>query len=812
VPNRSGILFLWAALAATVALIAGSCSSGRHRASPPTVPTTLSRTAATTTSTTLPLAVSPYTWSRVVSPVLDQGGGPTSTLASVLPPSAGQPWVIAGTQTDNQGEPTATVWTSINGSAWSEVTLPSAGVPSEAGSAAEYRNETIVVGSVGSDASRRAAVWAWSEPDGTWKLVAVEPSAGSSYMFSAAAGALGFFAAGKVGSHQALWSSADGTNWTEATGAERAISSIPSGRVNSLLVGGTAVYAAGSARSGPVTTAALWSSGDGINWHPVVPAPDSFAGSGDRVITSLAPLGTGLVAVGAVASGSSWLPASWISPNGVSWSQPSLRFPSPGYGAGSVVQAVTSETTPAGASDLYAVGGSSQGQSLWESTNGLNWTPVALPPAAADATAWEATLVATHQGTTIVADGDPGQPHVLTSVGGQWSQPSAVPTTFGSVQPFAFPLAVESGEGRVSVEVEVETPSQTVGGYNLSTAVITSAYTDTNDAATTQTNLQSWTAGTPADMTGTPPQLPETGAIATRFLGDWVAVAPGDSSTSTEGSASTGAAQSWTSADGVTWGAGGLLVNSVAGGAGTSSPAGSTASTTTTTTAATTIKKAVPSGLCENSSATPFVEAVGSTASSATASGALAWGSSTGLSWQPAQVQPPPSPSGVEKMVGCVAYGADLLAYGTSTVPAAGPEPALWRSSGGRVWSRQPLSGFGAGAPYPVDSLALHGSTWLATAGLPTSPGPTVPSDPGMVTPGWGGPGTYQGSGSEAGSLLISSNGGVTWAAVPTAGSPWSGEELTELTSVVFAGATPLVFGSVDGRLTVWVGLVGAAS
>jgi hypothetical protein len=731
----------------------------------------------------------------------------------VLPPSAGQPWLIAGTQTDIHGEPTATVWNSVNGSVWEAVTLPSAGAPSEAGSAAEYRNETIVVGSVGTDASRRAAVWVSSEPGGTWQLVAVEPSAGSSYMFSAAAGALGFFAAGKVGSHQALWSSTDGTHWSESTGAERAIGSTPSARVNSLLVEGTNVYAAGSQRSGPFTTAALWNSTDGIKWHPVVPAPDSFTGSGDRMITSLAPLGTGLVAVGAVASGSSWLPASWISPNGESWSQPSLRFPSPGYGAASVVKAVTSGTTPAGASELYAVGGSSQGQSLWESTNGLNWTAVALPPAAAVATAWQATLVATYQGTTIVADGDPGQPHVLTSVGGQWSQPSAVPTTFGSVQPFAFPVAVASSAGRVSVEIEVETPSQTVGNYHLSTAIVTSAYTDTNDAASAQTNLESWSAGTPADMAGTPPLLPETGAIATRYLDDWVAVAPATSSTATDDHTSTGAAQSWMSVDGVTWAAGGLLVDSAAGGASTSTPAVSTTSTTTSAPAGgTATKKAVPSGLCANSSPTALLEAVGSTALSATASGALAWGSRTGLSWQPVQIQPAPSPSGVEKMVGCVAAGADLVAYGTSTVPGAGPEPALWRSSGGKVWSRQPLSGFGADAPYPFDSLALHGSTWLATAGLPTSPGPTVPTDPGMVSPGWGGPGTYQGSGSEVGSLLVSSNGGVTWAALPTAGSPWSGQELTELTSVVFAGATPVVFGSVDGRLAVWVGMVGAAS
>jgi hypothetical protein len=614
-------------------------------------------------------------------------------------------------------------------------------------------------------------------------------------MSTATAGALGFFAAGRVGSHLGFWSSTDGIHWSESTDAERVISAAPGARINTLLAEGTAVYAAGSVTSGAFSPAALWSSGDGLNWHQVTSAPTSFSGSGARVITSLAPLGTGLVAVGAVAAGSTWFPASWISPNGVSWSQPSVRFPVPGYGAGSVVQAVTSETTLAGSSNLYAVGGSSQRQYLWHSTDGLEWLPVPLPPAATTATAWQATLASTYQGTTIVADGDPGQPHVLVGANGRWSEPSAVPATFGTVQPFAYPAAVATSGGRIRVEVKILTPAQAVGAYTTSTAVITSA------------NAESWQAGTVADMTGTPPSLPGRGAIATRYLGAWVAVTPATGLATTNQYAG-GAARSWTSAGGISWTTGGPLLNVTAGTAvpNTSLSAPSTSAGAPSGSGAT--KQATPSGLCVDESAIPSVIAVGTTSLSTPGTGASAWLSHDGVSWLPAQVQPAPSPSGVEQMVGCVATGANLVAYGSSTVSGTGPEPALWRSAGGMLWSRQPVIGFLAGTPYPLDSLVVQGSTWLATAGLPTGPGPAVLNSPDMVTPGWGGPGAYRQSGVDLGSLLISSDGGVTWATVPTSGGPWAGVGVTALSSVGFAGATPVVFGSVDGRLAVWIGVL----
>jgi hypothetical protein len=793
-----------AALVAAAGLIAASCSSGRHRAAPSTAPAPPPTAATTTTTTTVPLAASPYTWVRASSPVLARGGGPTSTLAAVVTPSVTQRWLIAGTRTDTRGQPTATVWTSATEATWTAAPLPSPGTPSEANAAAEYRGSTIVVGSVGSGADRRAAVWISSGDGGPWQAVPVAPSGGESYMTSATAGALGFFAAGRIGSHVAFWSSTDGAHWSESTGAERVIGAASSARVNALLAVGTTVYAAGSVDDGAFTAAALWASSDGINWHPVLPAPSSFSGPSDRMITSLAPLGTGLVAAGAVASGSSWQPASWISPNGVSWSQPSLRFPLPGYANGAVAEAVAGETTLAGTSNLYAVGGSSQHQYLWHSTNGLEWIPVALPGAAAAAAAWQPTLVAVYQGTTVLADSDPGQPHVLVDTAGRWSEPSAVPATFGAVQPFAYAVAVAATATRVTAEVTVETPSQAVGTDTTATLFLTS--TDTQAP-------ENWAAGTAADLTDRPSTLPVAGAITTRFLGEWVAVAPaGPRTTSLPGS--TGAALSWTSPTGVRWTAGGPLTDGAA--SSTAPPTTGALSVSSPPSGATggvaTAKAAVPNGLCVTASPAPRVIAVGTTSSPQPATGARAWVSREGVSWETTAVQPAAVPGAVEQMVGCAATATSEVAYGSSTPAGAGPESALWRSSGAAVWSRQPVAGLGPGSPYPIDSLAMHGSTWLATAGLPAGAGPTVPSSPAMVAPGWGGPGAYRLSGPDLGSLLVSSDGGATWAGIPTTGAPWSGTAMTELSSVVFAGATPIVFGTVDGQLAVWFGVLASAT
>jgi hypothetical protein len=755
------------ALATGVALIVGGCSHGSHRSAPTTVPSTAATTVApsTTTTTVLSANVSPFTWTRDSSPTLDLGGGATADLATVLSPSLSGKWMIVGSRIGADNQPEATVWSSSDGTDWTATELSSPGIPSQAEAAAQFRTETVVVGSVGTGSDRQAAVWISADTGDPFVAVPVQPSDGPSYMSTVTVGELGLFGAGTVGDHLGFWFSTNGQQWDESSGAERTIGGVPSARVNSLLSDGGAVYAAGSMRLGIYTEAAVWSSVDGINWHQISTAQTSFSGTDDRVINSLAPLNNGLVAVGSVGSGSTSYPAAWISPNGLSWSLPSRDFPlskaaegSPGVGV--TVRSVASIATLAGTTDLVAVGGGDGREYAWQSTNGFQWSALPLPAADSVAPGWEATLIGSFDGTTVVADGDAGQPHVLSDINGQWHEPSADPKVFGPVRPIAFPVSLARVRTGLVLTVRVERASQSIGAVSTATQILTSR------------DGQTWFPSTGAALTSQPATLPTGATSATRFGAVWLAV--GDTKLTTLAFGEVTQARSWISANGSAWTASGSLPAPLA-----SSP--------------------TVSAVCSSAQKGGPVVAVGQGRSPDGGTSPVAWVSANGVTWVAATVNPSAIPGADDAMTGCLALASGFVAYGDAASANGGSTPALWRSASGSTWNRQSSPDLVADTPYPLQTIASHGSTWLAIAG----PDADVLETVGPQTPTAG---SYVPQGPTSQSIWVSLDAGSDWDLIDTSQEPWVGTGLSQIAAASFIGPVPIAAGSVDGELAIWTG------
>ncbi len=751
----------------------------------------------------------------------------------MLAPQLSPDWQVFGSRTDQAGTPSPTVWSSADGSKWTAAPLDSFAAPGRALAAAQFKAVTVAVGSSGVGSNQQAAVWLSASVGGPFASETVPASDGPSMMNLVTAGSLGMFATGTVDGRFAMWESTNGRVWSELPRAEKVIEASPGARVNALLAVGDFVYAAGSTMSGTTTEAAVWTSSNGLDWHLVGSAGTSFSGPGDRVIYSMAALQTGLVAVGAVSDGSGWNPASWISPDGQSWSLPSLDFPGtpvPSGGAatfgpsgGTAVRSVSTVQTFAGAASVVAAGGGPYGQVAWQSTDGMHWTSMSLPTQDASATSWRAELTAATVSEALVLDGEPGQPYLLryhepaTSTGGHpaapgsWSQPSADPAQFGPVRPEAIPIALGTSQGSLQLEVEVVDRSQAIGP-----AVVSDELLSSPDGTT-------WTASkAPAALASPagPTTLPVPGALTARLPGDWTAV---DSPAGSDPVA-------WTSPDGRTWHPVSVFGHSPAGVSAT--PFGSALPPTTASgpNGPLSAAAATVNGLCTarlpattTQPAHYVVAAVGSAAvtSPSTASGAttqtlaggssgatvatrsaVAWASSTGTTWHPGTVVPGAPPGATQSMAGCVAVGSGLVAYGSTTGTGGATQPALWRSTDGSTWSRLTVGAFTSGSPLPIVSLAQAKDVWLAAAN------PDPHADP-LSAGAADAPGPAASSGGDAGvgptpsvqdgrsGLWLSPDGGSAWQLIDTSRAPWMGADFSQIDLVGFAPAATAAGGAV---------------
>ncbi|MCL2393468.1 MAG: hypothetical protein FWC87_02175 [Acidimicrobiaceae bacterium] len=682
--------------------------SGPAKTSPST--TTPPPTVSTTTSTTLPTAVAPvnYRWTRLRSPALDAGGGASSTLSAVLAPNqTSNEWLLAGTRIATGGATDATVWTSPDALRWTATALRG-GADGQARAATEWGERTVVVGSVGSGLAQHAAVWISPNPDSSFRPVprsasfgvpagtpadlsagSAEPTGGSesfatsapagAAMDSVTAGALGVFASGTVAGQLAMWFSTNGTIWERLPKAESVIESSPGAVVRQVLETPGGIFAVGSILHDGTTDAAMWSSGDGINWRLVSNA-SSFTGPGDQVLSSISTFGQNLVVAGGIRFGASWVPASWISPNLSAWGAPSEAFSEPtGRRLDLTGSVVADMNVSADGSTLAAVGGSASEQRLWLSKDGINWTPVPLPQAAADDADWTAGEVATTGTTTVVVDPNPGQPRLLVDGVDGWHEVSADPAVFGSPQTVETPTHLVDQEGRLVMTVDVKQPGQSLGSDQDSTEILTS------------TNGGRWTVAptgdtflgqTVSDLAVTDRGLVAVGGASATTAAVTSAASPGEPTLTV-----------WRSTDAKTWTAvrldargavdGSALPSNTTRSTGTSTttPArtttpGKTATTTpdTTTPASATTQAPRPTVPTTR----PLAARAPTTIASPTTSAPPSGSTTTPLAPSP----PPPSPYQVPE--GAVTSLGKTLYVATSF---SGHSAIGWKSSNGTKWT-----------------------------------------------------------------------------------------------------------------------------
>jgi hypothetical protein len=667
------------------------------------------------------------------------------------------------------------------------------------------------------------------------------------------AGTEGVFVAGAVSGRPAMWYSTDGTDWQRVAGAEKVIGDTPGTRVSALLVTPNGVYATGTVQDGTNTAAALWTSSDGITWHNMS-AP--FVGPGDHVIDGLvansaASTPEALVAVGAVRSGPTWTPATWISPDGQTWSQADEALPSAPRpqteAGGSVVRAVAATT-----SGVEAVGGSSNAARLWTSPDGNGWNEVALPTAAADATNWTADLLATDGATTVIADSEAGQPHVLVEGPSGWDDVTATSSVFGAPRATATPAALLRHAGKLLLVVDVSQPGRALDTSSATVDVLGSA------------DGRTWTS-----LSSGGPFTGSTVNAVTVSSGTLVAVG---SKRPTSGSGPSTATM-WTSTDGRTWtsvatfgitpgspqtatAVAALGTQVVAAGRGTRS-AGATSATTESTAlgwsasgsgwqatgpldAVASIGTERPLAACSNGKklvavgsttrtgippAPPGTKTKTSTSSTATTVApvgspagtdaqaddgtmAASWSTTNGVTWTVGHVSPPTGVGADVKMVGCVATAKGFVAYGQAPGHSGEEVPALWTSSNGSAWTLVVASSLDDAGPAPFTDLATHDSTWLAVSGGST-PADGNPDDPtvalGNPILAPQDPAAATGIDGSAG-VWLSSDNGTSWSQLPTTGTPWASAPALTTDRVLFDGADPVVAGQVEGQLAVWSG------
>ena len=789
---------------------AASCSVSHGSAAPPpsavssTTPTTLASTGATH------IAASPFHWSRSLTPALTVGGGPTSTLSALITPQPGGVWQLYGTQTLTSGLPEPMTWSSSDGVTWQAKPLPGTPLVGTINAATLYNGETVAVGSVGTGASEEAAVWFSAEPGAPLTRVAVSTDTGASQMSAVTAGPLGFFAIGTFNGSFAMWSSVSGQQWRPNAGAQRVIDASPGAKVNTLVSVGTDVYAGGSVPNGPTVQAALWLSGDGITWSMVGQSSRAFSGVANEEIFSIAPLTQGLVAVGGINFGSGWVPASWISPNGVSWSQPSTDFPVPtsvspsalGPSGGMTAFDVSQVTGSASKNSLIAAGGGPDGQGVWRSTDGLHWSSGGLPSADASLGTWRATAAGATYSTTVVVDTRAGQPYLLDMTSKGWVQPSSNPAVFGPVQPKAVPLALTSVAGALVLDADEVDRPQTIGPATISLKTFSSS------------DGVSWIAQNPASPF--PPNLPAPSAVTLRLSNGWMAL----------GSGAAGLPEAWVSTDGASWQSQGVfpapsatsgaaLVNGtcrVTSGTSQSGTSTTAASSTTTTTAPS--SPVLPSLVVAVGSAPQPVQTSSHPSTSPSGLEAQVWYSRGGAGWQAGTVSPPPAAGATESMSGCVDIAGTLVAFGSSTSPNGNSVPAVWKSTDGVTWVRSKVSSFVPGTANPITSMADNGSEWIALANPdpgahPQAPGPSASAGgigPAASMGGDTGLGSPLASTPTEDGIWLTSNAGESWQSVPLDTTPWLTSANLQLDLVAFRSSNAILVGTVAGQLAVWVG------
>ncbi len=317
---------------------------------------------------------------------------------------------------------------------------------------------------VGTDYGRRAAA-AWTSTDGlTWQRVVHDEDVfggqGWQSMWSVTAGGPGLVAVGSDSQvagedSAAVWTSSDGLTWQRVVHDEAVFGGQGGQSMSSVTAGGPGLVAVGSDdQMAAGSSAAVWTSPDGIIWQRVVDDEAVFGGQGWQSMLSVTAGGPGLVAVGEDGEQPWEYPerwaAVWTSPDGLTWQRvvhDEAVFGGQGW------QSMRSVTT--GGPGLVAVGFDESAAAVWVSPDGLAWQRIAHDQTVFGADTSMASV--TVGGPGLVAVGDVGfVPDAGREAAAVWTSPDGI-----AWQRVAHDEAVFGGHGGQSMM------SVTAGGPGL---------------------------------------------------------------------------------------------------------------------------------------------------------------------------------------------------------------------------------------------------------------------------------------------------------------------------------------------------------
>ena len=301
---------------------------------------------------------------------------------------------------------------------WTAATVPEAQGATVAAVASDGK-AFVAVGQVpkSGEAAHGAA---WTSPDGrTWTAAADQAGFAQEQWVSVADGSGGYLAlAQSCGNgncvQNAIWRSSDGTTWTAAAaiGPFGPITPVP-GTVApggpGWLVGG---WEEGAADSG--VQPAIWTSSDGSTWSEAQVADVADGPLTGGAVGGIATFGSRTVAVGWVKPASGRRAETWTSTDGVSWT-PAPDSPAFADGLMSAVAA--------GANEIVAVGTDGQGAAVWDSSDGTVWDKVAPGPGFAGARM--TAITASDGDFVAVGSDDKGAAAWTSTDGKTWTQDPA---------------------------------------------------------------------------------------------------------------------------------------------------------------------------------------------------------------------------------------------------------------------------------------------------------------------------------------------------------------------------------------------------
>lgn len=327
-------------------------------------------------------------WERS-TPSEDVFGGDGAQVA-VAATQLGADLVAVGTDTDDEGDVDAVVWSTGDGGGWRRsVEAPDDGLSGpgdqHAADLAPTRDGALVVGWEDGPAGVRAVAWRLVDGDAEpvvpvpgpvlpWQRVPPSDALGGpgeQRLDAAAASQDGLVGVGSSSRPDApdgdvdgaVWRSADGIEWERVDAG--GLAGPGDQRVLDVTAAGPGLVAVGS----DAGAAAMWSSADGVAWTRAGPDEAVFGGPGDQVATAvLAGADGSVVAVGRDGGSGDGDAAVWRSSDGgVTWARvlPGGDLGGPG------VQAMA-DVVLAGPL-LVAVGTGGAGAAAWSSLDGTTW-------------------------------------------------------------------------------------------------------------------------------------------------------------------------------------------------------------------------------------------------------------------------------------------------------------------------------------------------------------------------------------------------------------------------------------------------------